>query len=116
VAICLFLIGLSPGVVLLAGSGWTYVGNWLAVAYLGWVFTVLAYSLWTGLLKLHPTRIGALVQPFLCRPDRWCRPAGRTITPGGGQALRWSWPRWLLIVLGGREPRCGTALTFFRRY
>ena len=29
------------------------LGSWLAVAYLGWVATVLAYSLWTGLLKRH---------------------------------------------------------------
>jgi O-acetylserine/cysteine efflux transporter len=35
--------------------------SWLAVAYLGWVATVLGYSLWTGLLKRHPAN---KVAPF----------------------------------------------------
>jgi O-acetylserine/cysteine efflux transporter len=31
---------------------------WLAVAYLGWVATVFAYAVWTGLLKRHsPNRV-----------------------------------------------------------
>lgn len=28
--------------------------SWLAAAYLGWLATVVGYSLWTGLLKRHP--------------------------------------------------------------
>ena len=35
--------------------------SWLAVAYLGWIATVLGYSLWTGLLKHHPAN---KVAPF----------------------------------------------------
>lgn len=35
--------------------------SWLAVAYLGWVATVLGYSLWTSLLKRHPAN---RVAPF----------------------------------------------------
>lgn len=35
--------------------------SWLAVAYLGWVATLLGYSLWTGLLKRHPAN---RVAPF----------------------------------------------------
>ncbi len=35
--------------------------SWLAVAYLGWVATILGYSLWTGLLKRHPAN---RVAPF----------------------------------------------------
>lgn len=35
--------------------------SWLAVGYLGWVATVLGYSLWTGLLKRHPAN---KVAPF----------------------------------------------------
>jgi len=27
--------------------------SWVAVAYLGWIATILAYALWTGLLKRH---------------------------------------------------------------
>ncbi len=35
--------------------------SWLAVAYLGWVATLVGYSLWTGLLKRHPAN---RVAPF----------------------------------------------------
>lgn len=35
--------------------------SWLAVAYLGWVATILGYSLWTSLLKRHPAN---RVAPF----------------------------------------------------
>ncbi|MDO8372699.1 MAG: EamA family transporter [Polaromonas sp.] len=42
---------------------WTQAraSSWLAVAYLGWVATILGYSLWTGLLKRHPAN---RVAPF----------------------------------------------------
>jgi O-acetylserine/cysteine efflux transporter len=36
-------------------------GSWLAVAYLGWMATLLAYTLWTGLLNRHPAN---RVSPF----------------------------------------------------
>jgi len=39
-------------------AGWT---GWLSVAYLGWVATVVGYSLWTGLLKRHPAN---RISPF----------------------------------------------------
>lgn len=39
-------------------AGWTH---WLAVAYLGWMATIVAYGLWTGLLKRHPAN---RVAPF----------------------------------------------------
>ena len=35
--------------------------SWLAVAYLGWIATIVGYSLWTGLLKRHPAN---RVAPF----------------------------------------------------
>ena len=35
--------------------------SWLAIAYLGWMATVVGYSLWTGLLKRHPAN---RVSPF----------------------------------------------------
>jgi O-acetylserine/cysteine efflux transporter len=35
--------------------------SWLSVAYLGWVATIVGYSLWTGLLKRHPAN---KVAPF----------------------------------------------------
>ena len=38
-------------------SRWQWItapwSSWLAVAYLGWMATILAYALWTGLLKRH---------------------------------------------------------------
>lgn len=42
---------------------WTHasIGAWAGAAYLGWVATVLAYSLWTGLFKRHPAN---RVAPF----------------------------------------------------
>lgn len=44
---------------------WQWTGarasSWVAVAYLGWVATLLGYSLWTGLLKRHPAN---RVAPF----------------------------------------------------
>ena len=39
-------------------ADWT---SWLSIAYLGWVATVVGYSLWTGLLKRHPAN---RVSPF----------------------------------------------------
>ncbi|MGE0329341.1 MAG: EamA family transporter [Ramlibacter sp.] len=35
--------------------------GWLSVAYLGWIATILAYAMWTGLLKRHPAN---RVAPF----------------------------------------------------
>jgi O-acetylserine/cysteine efflux transporter len=42
----------------LSSVSWTAVG---ALAYLGWFATILAYALWTGLLKRHPA---SRVAPF----------------------------------------------------
>ena len=39
-------------------AGWV---SWLSIAYLGWIATVVGYSLWTGLLKRHPAN---RVSPF----------------------------------------------------
>ncbi|GGE72838.1 EamA family transporter [Massilia psychrophila] len=41
-----------------AALRWRWVGapwsTWLSLAYLGWFATIMAYALWTGLLKRHP--------------------------------------------------------------
>ncbi|WP_394790193.1 EamA family transporter [Rhodoferax sp.] len=37
------------------------LGAWLGAAYLGWIATVLAYAMWTGLFKRHPAN---RVAPF----------------------------------------------------
>jgi O-acetylserine/cysteine efflux transporter len=48
-----------------AGTHWNWsawpAGTWLSLAYLGWFATILAYALWTGLLKRHPVN---RVAPF----------------------------------------------------
>jgi O-acetylserine/cysteine efflux transporter len=42
---------------------WTHasLGAWAGAAYLGWIATILAYGLWTGLFKRHPAN---RVAPF----------------------------------------------------
>jgi O-acetylserine/cysteine efflux transporter len=44
---------------------WTWLSApwsaWMAVAYLGWIATILAYALWTGMLMRHPAN---RVAPF----------------------------------------------------
>jgi O-acetylserine/cysteine efflux transporter len=46
-------------------SRWAWHGatgnSWLAVAYLGWISTIIAYALWTGMLMRHPAN---RVAPF----------------------------------------------------
>lgn len=48
-----------------SATRWTWaaagISSWLAVAYLGWLATIAAYSMWTGLLKRHPAN---RVAPF----------------------------------------------------
>lgn len=39
-------------------ASWT---SWLSIGYLGWIATIVGYSLWTGLLKRHPAN---RVSPF----------------------------------------------------
>jgi O-acetylserine/cysteine efflux transporter len=51
------------------GAAWT---SWVSIAYLGWVATILAYALWTGLLKRHaanrvaPFSLGVPVVGLAC--------------------------------------------------
>jgi O-acetylserine/cysteine efflux transporter len=69
---------------------WT---TWLAGAYLGWVATITAYALWTGLLKRHPAN---RVAPFSLGVPVVGLAAGvlllgETITP-------WQWAGIALVV------------------
>lgn len=41
----------TPGWEQLREIGWV---SWVSILYLGWFATVIAYALWTGLLKRHP--------------------------------------------------------------
>ena len=76
---------------------WQWLGargsSWLAVAYLGWVATVLGYSLWTGLLKRHPAN---KVAPFslgvpIVGLSTGMLVLGEVITP-------WQWAGIALVV------------------
>ena len=67
--------------------------SWLAVAYLGWVATILGYSLWTGLLKRHPAN---KVAPFslgvpIVGLSTGMLVLGEVITP-------WQWAGIALVV------------------
>lgn len=78
--------------------------SWLAVAYLGWVATVLGYSLWTSLLKRHPAN---RVAPFSLGVPVVGLAAGVGIL--GEVITPWQWAGIALVVaalvcvmLGGR--------------
>jgi len=67
--------------------------EWIAVAYLGWMATVVAYGMWTGLLKRHPAN---RVAPFsLATPVIGLAAGvvllGETITP-------WQWAGTAFVI------------------
>jgi O-acetylserine/cysteine efflux transporter len=73
-----------------ASVSWT---SWLAGAYLGWIATIWAYALWTGLLKRHPAN---RVAPFslgvpVVGLTAGLLTLGETITP-------WQWAGIALVV------------------
>jgi O-acetylserine/cysteine efflux transporter len=76
---------------------WQWTGarasSWLAVAYLGWVATLLGYSLWTGLLKRHPAN---RVAPFSLGVPVVGLTAGMLVL---GEAITpWQWAGIALLV------------------
>ncbi|MGC1172545.1 EamA family transporter [Polaromonas sp.] len=76
---------------------WQWTGarasSWLAVAYLGWVATLLGYSLWTGLLKRHPAN---RVAPFSLGVPVVGLAAGMLVL---GEAITpWQWAGIALLV------------------
>ena len=85
-------------------AGWT---GWLAIAYLGWVATIVGYGLWTGLLKRHPAN---RVSPFGLGVPIVGLTAGMLVL--GEVVTPWQWAGIVLIVaalacvmLGGRLGR-----------
>ena len=87
-------------------AGWT---GWLSVAYLGWVATIVGYSLWTGLLKRHPAN---RVSPFGLGVPVVGLAAGMGVL--GEVVTPWQWAGVALLVaalacvmLGGRVRRAG---------
>lgn len=67
--------------------------SWLAVAYLGWIATVLGYSLWTGLLKHHPAN---KVAPFSLGVPVVGLATGMLVL--GESITTWQWAGIALVV------------------
>lgn len=67
--------------------------SWLAVAYLGWVATIVGYSLWTGLLKRHPAN---RVAPFSLGVPLVGLAAGMLVL--GEVISAWQWAGTALVV------------------
>jgi O-acetylserine/cysteine efflux transporter len=89
---------------------WHWTGasatSWLAVTYLGWMATILAYGLWTGLLKRHPAN---RVAPFSLGVPVVGLAAGLALL--GETITGWQWAGIALVVaalgwvmFGGRRP------------
>jgi O-acetylserine/cysteine efflux transporter len=81
--------------------------SWLAVAYLGWIATVVGYSLWTSLLKRHPAN---RVAPFSLGVPIIGLASGMLVL--GETITVWQWAGIALLVLalacvmlGGRVRR-----------
>jgi O-acetylserine/cysteine efflux transporter len=67
--------------------------TWASLAYLGWFATILAYALWTGLLKRHPVN---RVAPFSLAVPLVGISAGMLIL--GDTITGWQWAGIALIV------------------
>ncbi|MEN3365154.1 MAG: O-acetylserine/cysteine efflux transporter [Burkholderiales bacterium] len=78
--------------------------SWVSIAYLGWIATILAYALWTGLLKRHPAN---RVAPFSLGVPVVGLATGMIVL--GEVITAWQWAGIVLVVaalacvvLGGR--------------
>ncbi len=67
--------------------------GWLSVAYLGWVATILAYAMWTGLLKRHPAN---RVAPFSLGVPVVGLATGMVVL--GEVVTAWQWAGVALVV------------------
>jgi O-acetylserine/cysteine efflux transporter len=74
---------------------WTQArwSSWLAAAYLGWIATIVGYSLWTGLLKRHPAN---RVAPFGLGVPVVGLTTGMLVL--GEQISAWQWAGVALLV------------------
>jgi O-acetylserine/cysteine efflux transporter len=73
-------------------SAWP-VSTWLSLAYLGWFATILAYALWTGLLKRHPVN---RVAPFSLAVPVVGISSGMLVL--GDVVTAWQWAGIALVV------------------
>jgi O-acetylserine/cysteine efflux transporter len=67
--------------------------SWLSVAFLGWVATIIAYAMWTSLLKRHPAN---RVAPFSLGVPVVGITAGMVIL--GEQITHWQWGGIAFVV------------------
>jgi O-acetylserine/cysteine efflux transporter len=67
--------------------------SWVSVAFLGWVATIIAYALWTSLLKRHPAN---RVAPFSLGVPVVGITAGMVVL--GEQITSWQWAGIALVV------------------
>jgi O-acetylserine/cysteine efflux transporter len=72
------------------GAPWS---TWLSLAYLGWFATILAYALWTGLLKRHPLN---RVAPFSLAVPVVGISSGMLVL--GDSISGWQWAGIALVV------------------
>ncbi len=76
---------------------WRWVGaplsTWASLAYLGWFATILAYALWTGLLKRHPLN---RVAPFSLAVPVVGISSGMIVL--GDLITGWQWAGTALVV------------------
>ena len=68
--------------------------TWAALAYLGWMATILGYALWTGLLKRHPAN---RIAPFSLGVPVVGISAGMLLL--GDRITGWQWAGIVFIVL-----------------
>jgi O-acetylserine/cysteine efflux transporter len=68
-------------------------GSWASIAFLGWVATIIAYALWTGLLKRHPVN---RVAPFSLGVPVVGITAGMVVL--GEQITHWQWGGIALVA------------------
>jgi O-acetylserine/cysteine efflux transporter len=67
--------------------------SWVSLAYLGWFATILAYALWTGLLKRHPAN---RVAPFSLAVPLVGISSGMLVL--GESVSNWQWAGTALVV------------------
>jgi O-acetylserine/cysteine efflux transporter len=79
-----------------ARSQWTHAAfsSWIAVGYLGWMATIVAYGMWTHLLKRHPAN---RVAPFSLGVPVVGLAAGMLWL--GESITAWQWAGIVLVVL-----------------
>lgn len=69
------------------------MGGWLSVAYLGWIATIAAYGMWTGLLKRYPAN---RVAPFSLGVPLVGLGAGMLVL--GETVTGWQWAGTALVI------------------